>query len=108
MSAGSARDSEDGSVIELEATHITNHFGPYNRLVCELYPGILVVDGYGAYTAVTYGGYVDRLPAGQGRAFPVRERTAERAAELYDRLMRQAESGYLASWPVPEWIAANK
>lgn len=95
-------------MIELEATHITNHFGKHNRLVCELHPGILVVDGYGAYTVLTYGGNVDTLPAGQGRTFPVRERVAERAAELYDEMMRQAESGFLPSWPIPEWIAANK
>ncbi|MFE2122412.1 hypothetical protein ACFW9U_17385 [Rhodococcus aetherivorans] len=94
-------------MIEVEATHITTGLTE-PLLVCELYPGILVLDTYsGPFTVLTYGNRVKRLPAGQGRTFPIREHTAELAAKEYDEQVGIAED-WGEPWPPPEWLAVNK
>jgi hypothetical protein len=62
-------------MIEVQATHITNARDPRRRsLVCELYPGILLIHGQsGAMTVNTFGRRVERLPKPQrDRTFPSR------------------------------------
>lgn len=96
-------------MIEVEATHITHHLGKDNRLVCELYPGVLVVDGFGPYSVLTYGGNVTRLPANSERTFPIPDRYADQALEMYDAAVEQAESGFDPSpWPPARWVQLNK
>lgn len=78
-------------MIEAGATHITTRLTE-PLLVCELYPGVLVVDTYsGPFTVLEYADRVEALPAGQERTFPITERTAELAAALYE------EKAYWAS-----------
>ncbi|MEV0947514.1 hypothetical protein [Rhodococcus sp. NPDC049939] len=109
-------------MIEVEATHITNEIDPEDRrLVCELYPGILVFDGIsGPFTVREAGKLVDPLPnPGGERTFLITDRVAELAAEEYDRQMGMAEisrewphslSATVSQtvWPPREWAAYNE
>ncbi|MEV0947516.1 hypothetical protein [Rhodococcus sp. NPDC049939] len=109
-------------MIEVEATHITNEIDPQRRrLVCELYPGILVFHGSsGPSTVREAGKLVDPLPnPGGERTFPITERTAELAAEEYDRQMRRVEGAlqqprslpplvWDTVWPPKAWTDRNK
>ncbi|MFE2122413.1 hypothetical protein ACFW9U_17390 [Rhodococcus aetherivorans] len=75
-------------MIEVEATHITVG-DTYPRLVCELYPGVFLVDGYrGCYSVLRFAERVEPLPHAGDRVFPVTERSAEDAAEMYEELVR--------------------
>ncbi|MEV0947513.1 hypothetical protein [Rhodococcus sp. NPDC049939] len=115
-------------MIEVEATHITTDEPPYQRLACELYPGVLVVHGYpGVYLPHMVAGRVEPLPNPDGeRTFLIREDTAEDAAKEYDTQAKKAEQrrrvyleelelGFnspirpsLTVWPPKEWTDLNK
>lgn len=69
--------------IDVEATHLTKRKVP-QALVCELYPGIFVVDGGGTHYASTSAHLFEPLPKNSGRTFPIDEIRAERAADMYE------------------------
>ncbi|MEV0947517.1 hypothetical protein [Rhodococcus sp. NPDC049939] len=105
--------------MEVRATHITTQSDPSRRrLVCELYPGILVIDGHpGPTSVITFGNRVAPLHPGSDRPFPIFEFTADLAAEMYEESVEQAallrENDHLAGrapsvWPPREWVASNK
>ena len=74
---------------EVQATHITNRDPNRRRLVCELYPGILIVDGGGIATARTSGNGVDRMTS---RAPSWSESPSPQdSAEMYEDSMHAAE-----------------
>lgn len=76
-------------VIEVPATHIITD--PRNqRLVCELYPGVLAVDGCrGAVSARIFAHRIAVLPAGDHRTFTVDEESLQWAAQQYTYLVEQ-------------------
>ncbi|MEV0947515.1 hypothetical protein [Rhodococcus sp. NPDC049939] len=105
--------------MEVQATHITTQSDPSRRqLVCELYPGILIIDGFHSPSSViSFGSRVVPLPPGSNRPFPIYESTAEEAAEMYQEnvdyaaLQRENDDvmGRAPSvWPPREWVASNK
>lgn len=95
-------------MIEVEATHITRHLDK-NVLVCELYPGVLVLDTRpGAFLVTQIGGKVKKLPAGQQRTFLIPDRQADVAAAAYENALANAGSVLYSSWPPPRWIEMNK
>ncbi len=77
-------------MIEVEATHITTRRNPA-ALVCEVFPGVYVVDGGGVHTVREGGNAFAPLPEGQDdRTFPVNE-TQMTFAEMYDTNLREAD-----------------
>ncbi|MCD2111422.1 hypothetical protein LQ384_09970 [Rhodococcus rhodochrous] len=91
-------------MMEVEATHITVG-DTYPRLVCELYPGVFVVDGYtGCYSVLRFADRVEPLSHEGDRVFPIKERSAEDAAQMYEGLMHTyAERRELAMISDPEY-----
>lgn len=109
-----------GLMIEVEATHITVG-DTYPRLVCELYPGVFLVDGYrGCYSVLRFADRVEPLEHKEDRVFPVSERSAEDAAEMYEKLVQTyAERRELAKridptvvealvWPPAWWSSRTR
>lgn len=100
-------------MIEAEATHITNDKEQrHRRLVCELYPGILVVYGHsGASSVNTFGGRVEPLRSGSGRRLRIPDHVVGEASYLYDKLMNYAELARRSRgrdpretvWPPDRW-----
>ncbi|OUS97334.1 hypothetical protein [Rhodococcus sp. NCIMB 12038] len=99
-------------MIEVEATHITNHKSQrHRRLVCELYPGILVIYGHGASSVNTFGGRVEPIRSGSGLRFRIPDHVVDEASLLYDKLMNQAARARLDRlvdprykvWPPARW-----
>ncbi|OUS94588.1 hypothetical protein CA951_16830 [Rhodococcus sp. NCIMB 12038] len=85
--------------LEVRATHITTGHGS-ERLVCELYPGILAMEGLGVYTVLTMGNAVEPLPIYSDERFAMRSGQAILAALQYGKQMSRTSR----SWPPPQWV----
>ena len=84
------------AMLEVSATHFTT---TPRTLVCELYPGILVSEKYGVYTALTYGNLVELLPPSSDERLAMTSGRAVLAALQFGRQM----SSRTRTWPPPLW-----
>lgn len=66
-----ARVIDGRPALEVRATHITTGHGS-ERLVCELYPGILAMDRLAIYIVLTMGNAVEPLPIDSDERFAMR------------------------------------
>ena len=77
-------------VIEVLATHITIGWA-HPRLVSELYPGVLTVEGTrGVILVLNYSHHIVPLPEGERRAFTVDDETVKLGAQRYVDQVEQA------------------
>ncbi|AHK33000.1 hypothetical protein OPAG_00203 [Rhodococcus opacus PD630] len=86
-------------MLEVRATHFTTIPGS-RTLVCELYPGILVVAKYGVCTVLTYGNAVELLPPRSDERLAMTSGQAVLAAVQLGRQM----SSQTRKWPPPQWV----
>ncbi|MBV6762181.1 hypothetical protein [Rhodococcus opacus] len=85
-------------MLELKATHFSTSLSS-KRPVCELYPGILVVERSGVSTVSTYGNSVELLPPRSDERFLMTPGQAVCAALKYGQQMSTGNS----TWPPPQW-----
>lgn len=77
-------------MIEVLATHITIGWA-HPRLVSELYPGVLTVEGTrGVILVLNYSHHIVPLPEGERRAFTVDDETVQLGAQRYVDQVEQA------------------
>jgi hypothetical protein len=86
-------------MLEVRATHFSTalHSRP---LVCELHPGILVVEKYAVYTVLTYENLVESLPPSSDERLAMTSGQAVLAAIEFGRQM----SSRTRTWPPPQWV----
>ncbi len=102
--------------MQVGATHIERH--RERRLVCELYPGVLVVEGGRVQTMLSFGDEVETLPDDLREAFTIPGRQAQTAADRFGDLVDFAAlSRYFdgphrirtalppGAWARPAWTA---
>ncbi|MFD9664238.1 hypothetical protein ACFWAY_21835 [Rhodococcus sp. NPDC059968] len=85
-------------VLAVRATHFTTEPGS-RTLVCELYPGILVLEKYGVCSVLTYGNSVELLPPRSDERLAMAGGQAVSAAIEFGRHM----SSQPGAWPPPRW-----
>ena len=85
-------------LLEVRATHFTTAPGS-RTLVCELYPGILVLEKDGVCSVLTYGNSVELLPPRSDERLAMAGGQAVFAAIEFGRQM----SSQPGAWPPPRW-----
>jgi hypothetical protein len=86
-------------LLEVRATHFTTAPGS-RTLVCELYPGILVLERYGVCSVLTYGNSVELLPPRRDERLAMTSGQAVSAAIEFGRQMSSSSR----TWPPLQWV----
>lgn len=87
------------ALLEVRATHFTTAPGS-RTLVCELYPGILVLERYGVCSVLTYGNSIELLPPRSDERLAMTSGQAVSAAIEFGR----QKSSSSRTWPPPQWV----